>query len=168
MIWDISREYLLRNFFFGFTFSRPAPPLTEWVAAEPREDERKWKKCGEMHEHVQGGVRTANIQKRLFLKSYSLKKYEQQIGANVCADSVDEIQVSWCHRAAVWAVRRVAGEWHQISAWSESGIQQYSWKLLFSIWSRRNRSQALDTQNNLAYTGQVNEQGSLYWQAERK
>ena len=146
------------------------------------------------------------------------EKYEQQIGANVCADSVDEIQVSWCHRAAVWAVRRVAGEWHQISAWSESGIQQYSWKLLFSIcycsqaifrevfcheygkiprhtgqnpitegdlewiltkllwtewtvtsiWIRRNRSQALDTQNNLAYTGQVNEQGSLYWQAERK
>ena len=73
---------------------------------------------------------------------YSLKKYEQQIGANVCADSVDEIQVSWCHRAAVWAVRRVAGEWHQISAWSESGSQQYSWKLLFSIWIRRNRHQA--------------------------
>ena len=47
-----------------------------------------------MHEHVQSGARIANIQKRLFLKSYSLKKYEQQIGANVCADSVDEIQVS--------------------------------------------------------------------------
>ena len=30
------------------------------------------------------------------------------------------------------------------------------------------RYQALDTQNNLAYTGRVNEQGSLYRQAERK
>ena len=34
------------------------------------------------------------MSKNMVLKCYSLKKYEQQIGANVCADSVDEIQVS--------------------------------------------------------------------------
>ena len=32
-----------------------------------------------MHEHVQGGVRTANIQKRLFLKSYSLKNTNNRL-----------------------------------------------------------------------------------------
>ena len=107
-------ENTLRNSFFGFTFSST---------------------CTAPYRVSSGRAAGATV----FCERgiYSLKKYEQQIGANVCADSVDEIQVSWCHRAAVWAVRRVAGEWHQISAWSESGSQQYSWKLLFSIWNRR-------------------------------